>query len=139
LSRCIHSTVRRTVEREAGSAKSRVPGLGSSSAVPEHVPVKGVGNIKFEQNDLTFTDSGALDDGKIVVHIAGTSPIAESGGQVAIDKPPSVSQRYRAGVNQRGAIDDGRIVCRVKNEGPVRIFEASAVKVRSQARRPICR
>lgn len=136
----VYSPIWRTIEGEAGRAESWIPILRRSPTSPESVPIEGIGNVEFEQNHVVLPDRSALDNRKVLVHVAGTSPIGESRRQVAINKPAPGGDRYRAGINQRGAIDDLGVVSRGKPKCSVVILDAGAVvTVSPQAGRPVGR
>ena len=92
LSCRIEPSVGCTKEGEAGSAKGWVIGRWGSAPRTKYVPVERVWNVELERDYVAFPNRGSLDDRKVLLHIAGASPIAESRRKVPIDESSSVGQ-----------------------------------------------
>src|ERR1700682_6467813 len=94
----------------SGHAEVAVEGISIDSG--ESMPVESVGDIQLEQDYLAFADLGSLDDGKVFVLIARTSPPPDSGWNVSEDITTTGSQRRVAGIHECRAVSGGGGGCR---------------------------
>lgn len=94
----------RSIDDRGNACKVAKPGNPevAISNIPIHlaedVPVERIGNIQFEQNRLRLPNGGSLDDGKVLIQIAWTSPGGENLRKVSVNVSSAGSQGSCTGI-----------------------------------------